>query len=571
MKRANLQVRLSAGLFVFAAVIFALKSAIAAQVPSEPSIARLIGRHLVVQERLENGRLDQPRPYLIRGITWTPASKAPDKGSNPKYPVQGPSEIVYNFFYDYTDSGQPFYKYWYGIDLWGHELLNYWLRTELVGKYLRDISLMKAMNVNTVRLYTDPYNDIALTPQLYSQVLDEFYRNKIKVIITVAISRSHIESRRYLRVVELFKNHPAVLMWSLGNEWNLEYNKYYGYPSVKEAAQATNQAAIEIKEIDTNHPVSSSLGDRFTDDNSEDTIAYIVRDACPEIDIWGINVYRNLSADSTLRRFPYLFTQWRQISAKPFYLSEFGTDSFATSSCTQVAGTIQADNCLGQEDQDAQTNYALAHWKVMERYLVALAPLENGRQCLGGLIHEFNDELWKVGSAHAGLDKVTYSATSYKEQDKEGFIVDGHPDGVANEEYFGVVDADRQPKKIYWRLKGYYKNLADKVISDITPPTKPVVSDAGEFTDKKDQLYASWVADDPEYGIVEYRYRINQDSPGGTVIRKWSSTGTRPYVTAGALHLEEGKTYYFSVKARNGLGLWSDIGYSDGITVRPYN
>ncbi|MEW6104513.1 MAG: PQQ-binding-like beta-propeller repeat protein, partial [bacterium] len=29
----------------------------------------------------------------------------------------------------------------------------------------------------------------------------------------------------------------------------------------------------------------------------------------------------------------------------------------------------------------------------------------------------------------------------------------------------------------------------------------------------------------------------------------------------------EGKTYYFSVKAKNEVGLWSDIGYSDGITI----
>ena len=35
-----------------------------------------------------------------------------------------------------------------------------------------------------------------------------------------------------------------------------------------------------------------------------------------------------------------------------------------------------------------------------------------------------------------------------------GFVlVGGHPDDVANEEYFGVVDADRNPKEIFFKLR----------------------------------------------------------------------------------------------------------------------
>ena len=106
---------------------------------------------------------------------------------------------------------------------------------------------------------------------------------------------------------------------------------------------------------------------------------------------------------------------------------------------------------------------------------------------------------------------------------------------------------------------------------DATPPATPAVSDEGVFTTKTDQLYASWTSDDKESGIAEYQYKITQDLPIlpiiGTVIRDWTSTGTSNYVTAGVLNLIIGKTYYFSVKAKNGAGLWSEVGYSDGITV----
>lgn len=104
-------------------------------------------------------------------------------------------------------------------------------------------------------------------------------------------------------------------------------------------------------------------------------------------------------------------------------------------------------------------------------------------------------------------------------------------------------------------------------LPDTTPPTTPVVTDEGVMTTKTDQLYASWVSSDPESGIAEYQYKITQDSPTGVVIRNWTSTGTTAYVTAGSLSLTSGKTYYFSVKAKNGRGLESQVGLSDGILV----
>jgi len=104
--------------------------------------------------------------------------------------------------------------------------------------------------------------------------------------------------------------------------------------------------------------------------------------------------------------------------------------------------------------------------------------------------------------------------------------------------------------------------------TDTTPPTTPVVTDEGATTTRTDQLYASYNASDAESGIAEHQYKITQDSISGVLIRDWTSTGATNYVTAGGLSLVNGKSYYFSVKAKNGAGLISAVGYSNGITVQ---
>ncbi|MDD5703616.1 MAG: S8 family serine peptidase, partial [Dehalococcoidales bacterium] len=111
----------------------------------------------------------------------------------------------------------------------------------------------------------------------------------------------------------------------------------------------------------------------------------------------------------------------------------------------------------------------------------------------------------------------------------------------------------------------YVKIYFGSIILDPTPPTTPVVTDQGRYTTLKDQLACAFSSADPESGIVEYQYKITQDSITRTIIKDWTSAGTYNWVTVTGLTLLDTKTYYFSVKAKNGVGLWSNIGYSDGI------
>ncbi|MFH1094293.1 MAG: glycoside hydrolase family 2 TIM barrel-domain containing protein [Candidatus Omnitrophota bacterium] len=406
-----------------------------AEVPRIASEITITGNRLMVALRQEDGVLADARPYIIKGLSWAAATKAPHEGLNPYAPEE---DVAYGFFFN-----------WPGRVPQGHELFAYWFARQYKEYYATDIPLMKDMNVNTVRVYSH----FGLEGEADLRILDELYYNGIMVIITVATSKEDLENSRYLEIVNMYKSHPAILMWSLGNEWNLERNKYYGYKTVSEAALAIQNAALKIKEIDILHPVSSCLGDRFTDKVKENTIAAILK-KCPAVDIWGLNIYRN-------RSFRDLFQQWKELSDKPMYISEFGTDSFNTKKYTCV-NEFQAVECSGVYDEDLQADFVIVLWDDITKNLSAV---DADKICLGGLVHEFNDSLWKVGSYHVNLGgTVEYEdpdqGYSYEEYNTQGFVlIGGHPDDVANEEYFGIVDAQRRPKKIFYELKEYYEKL----------------------------------------------------------------------------------------------------------------
>jgi hypothetical protein len=76
-------------------------------------------------------------------------------------------------------------------------------------------------------------------------------------------------------------------------------------------------------------------------------------------------------------------------------------------------------------------------------------------------------------------------------------------------------------------------------------------------------LSAKWSSEDSESGIVLYNYSIYE----GTVLFVDWITTTETSITVEGLELSDGATYHFLVKAKNGVGNWSDIGTSDGIIV----
>jgi hypothetical protein len=172
-----------------------------------------------------------------------------------------------------------------------------------------------------------------------------------------------------------------------------------------------NEAAALVNTADGAHPVITVYGE---------VPAAATIEAMPDIDVWGINAYRGIG-------FGDLFTTWLARSPKPMFLSEYGADAYNAS--------------LPGYDPASQAEATAALTRELLEQSSALTA--NG-VTLGGTLFEWADEWWKAG------DPST--------QEPGGTAPGGgpHPDQTFNEEYWGVVDVDRNPRPAYDELKSLY-------------------------------------------------------------------------------------------------------------------
>ncbi len=116
---------------------------------------------------------------------------------------------------------------------------------------------------------------------------------------------------RIVNIVSQTKDHPAVLMWAIGNE--LDYIPPL-QPFNPELWDAINDAAKAIHAIDKNHPVMTVIGTSMMW-----KVADIVK-RCPDLDLLGINSYGDIyTIGDTLRKYG-----WH----KPYVISEWGPDGY---------------------------------------------------------------------------------------------------------------------------------------------------------------------------------------------------------------------------------------------------
>jgi len=119
------------------------------------------------------------------------------------------------------------------------------------------------------------------------------------------------------------------------------------------------------------------------------------------------------------------------------------------------------------------------------------------------------------------------------------------------------------------------------IFIDQTPPAMVAINDHGPWTNLNSRLAAEWQFEDNESDIIEYMYAVgNNTYPnlGYNSIMGPVSTSSAS-VLIDLLDLVENRTYYFSVKARNGntginyTGSWSPWYSSTGVkvdTLPPY-
>lgn len=99
-----------------------------------------------------------------------------------------------------------------------------------------------------------------------------------------------------------YKDHPALLIWGIGNEVDLKYSNFKVWETIEAIANF-------IKKIDQNHPTMTVIA------GIDPSKIYQIRKHCPSIDILGLNVYGSIeNAGTNIRKFnwdkPYIVTEW---------------------------------------------------------------------------------------------------------------------------------------------------------------------------------------------------------------------------------------------------------------------
>lgn len=256
------------------------------------------------------------------------------------------------------------------------------------GYFNQDVNLIKTLNANTIRTYS-PINDAAK--------LDAFANAGIKIVM-------HLDENNYESYVNTYKNHPAILMWEFGNEFNYHPEWFNG--NINNWYAKLQACATRVHQLDTNHPVTTAHGEVPT---------AAILSACSAVDVWGLNLYR---WDNDV---PAL-TDFAVLSGKPMYVSECGGDSF-NKSTNQI-----------NENQQTDANRNILNGILAKKDI-----------CLGACVFEFCDEWWKAGQPDVQNPGGTAPNSS------------GVPyDGSADEEYWGLVHRDRSLKPSFNDVKAIY-------------------------------------------------------------------------------------------------------------------
>jgi hypothetical protein len=146
------------------------------------------------------------------------------------------------------------------------------------------------------------------------EVLDEAEKNGLLVTMGIEVARERHgfdyndeaavkeQLERIKKEVTELKDHPALLIWGIGNELNLRYTN-------DKVWDAVNDISKMIHEIDPNHLTTTSLAGI-----SEKEVT-LIKEKCPDIDILSVQMYGDLpNLPNLVREYgwngAYMVTEW---------------------------------------------------------------------------------------------------------------------------------------------------------------------------------------------------------------------------------------------------------------------
>jgi hypothetical protein len=156
----------------------------------------------------------------------------------------------------------------------------------------------------------------------FKENLDSAQQNGVTVLLTLPLRGERHgldledsvqvaqEKERILDTVRQYKDHPALMLWSLGNELEIVPGRSYN----RKLWNLIDDLAVQIHEIDPAHPVMTIISGGGIQQESREIYKH-----CPNLDLLGINAYHNIAE---------VCMAARQIWPKPYVVTEWGPTSY---------------------------------------------------------------------------------------------------------------------------------------------------------------------------------------------------------------------------------------------------
>lgn len=222
------------------------------------------------------------------------------------------------------------------------------------------------MGGNTLRLYD--------TTNIQSR-LDEALKHGLAVIVDIPVppysrynyldeEENRILKQKVKELVQKNRDHPALLMWNLGNEVN--YPKVHWKDLIRENKSKIrfikkfNELIDIVKIGDKNHPVSTSKWNIGIGHYAS------FRIFSPGIDIISFNVFGDTkNINKKINQYYFLFGKF------PFYVSEFGPDGWWMQEPQYTSWRSPIEPTSAKKAEQIRSRYQL---------------IENNKNCLGSLL-----------------------------------------------------------------------------------------------------------------------------------------------------------------------------------------
>ena len=295
----------------------------------------------------------------------------------------------------------------------------------------RDFPLLRAMNTNAIRTW-GKVNSISFLDDAWNNG-----NNPIRVIMGYWMGPERDYQSETIRqsilddfedYVQAYKDHPAVLVWAIGNEENNFYGggnneKHAAYFSlVDEMAKKTytleGPSYHPVVAVSLEIPGQLATVGSYAVGSDDGSIQYV--------DIWGINNY-------PIYTFGDFFDKFAEKTSKPLLITEYGIDAL--------------NNTNKNEYEGAHAEWVLNQWD----------EIYSSDVTIGGSLMAYSDEWWKGNNF--GCDNSNTHGYC-------GYTTDSHPDNYANEEWWGIMriveNGDdpniMQPRQVYYTLMSAFED-----------------------------------------------------------------------------------------------------------------